>query len=212
MNTQLTEFWQKQKKQLVMAAVLLGFLFFFFIRSDEEATVKNEKDVWSESVESVQPEEAKQKQEKEETIVLKVDIKGAVKSPGVYEFAQGDRVTDVIGMAGGLTDTADSKQVNMAQLVKDEMVIYIPKAGEEIQDGQTSSAGMGGGGANDGLVNINKATLEELQNLPGIGPSKAAAIIAKREELGSFGAIEDLKLVTGIGDKTFEKLKDFITS
>ena len=165
-------------------------------------------------METIQLDAAEKKLEKEEPLVLKVDIKGAVKKPGVYEFVQGDRVTDVIGMAGGLTKAADSTQVNMAQLVEDEMVVYIPKAGEDVQASQISSGGTGGAGAGaaGSLININKASLEELQELPGIGPSKAAAIIAKREELGSFGSIDDLKLVTGIGDKTFEKLKDLIAS
>ena len=212
MNRQINEFWQRQKKPLVMAAVLLGFTFIFFIRTDEEAAVKNDKVEWSENVETIQLDAAEKKLEKEEPLVLKVDIKGAVKKPGVYEFAQGDRVTDVIGMAGGLTKAADSTQVNMAQLVEDEMVVYIPKAGEDVQASQISSDGTGGAGAAGSLININKASLEELQELPGIGPSKAAAIIAKREELGSFGSIDDLKLVTGIGDKTFEKLKDLIAS
>jgi competence protein ComEA len=211
MNGQITDFLQRQKKLLAGAVILIGVIFFFFYRADEEAAVKSENEQWTQGNEAV-PSVTDEKAEQEEPLILKVDIKGAVKKPGVYEFRQGDRVTDVIGLAGGLSDGADSTQVNMAQLVEDEMVIYIPKAGEEAQAGQITSGGLSGGAAEGSLIDINKATLEDLQELPGIGPSKAAAIIAKRDELGSFKSIEDLKLVSGIGDKTFEKLKDLISN
>ncbi|PQD96441.1 competence protein ComE [Pradoshia eiseniae] len=211
MNEQLAEIWQKHKKLLLGAALLMGLIFFFYNQTDEKAQNKNEKEQWAQ-VEEIIPSAKDEKAEKEEPSILKVDIKGAVQKPGVYEFKQGDRVTDVIGMAGGLSEAADSTQVNMAQLVEDEMVVYIPIVGEETQAVQAAADGMSGGGKEGALIDINKATLEELQELPGIGPSKAAAIIAKRDELGSFKTIEDLKLVSGIGEKTYEKLKDLISS
>jgi len=211
MNEKLTEIWQRHKKLLLGAALLMGVIFFFYNQTDEKAQGKNENEQWAQ-VEETMPSAKDEKAEKEEPLILKVDIKGAVQKPGVYEFKQGDRVTDVIGMAGGLSEAADSTQVNMAQLVEDEMVVYIPIAGEEAQAVQAAADGMNGGGKEGGLIDINKASLEELQELPGIGPSKAAAIIAKRDELGSFKTIEDLKLVSGIGDKTYEKLKDLISN
>ena len=210
MNEQLAEIWQRHKKLLLGAALLMGVIFYFYSQRDEKAQDKNENEQWAQ-IEETMPSSKDDKAEKEEPLILKVDIKGAVQKPGVYEFQQGDRVTDVIGMAGGLSEAADSTQVNMAQLVEDEMVVYIPIAGEETQAVQAVAGGMNGGGKEGGLIDINKATLEELQELPGIGPSKAAAIIAKRDELGSFKTIEDLKLVSGIGDKTYEKLKDLIS-
>lgn len=210
MNEQLAEIWQRHKKLLLGAALLMGLIFYFYSQRDEKAQDKNENEQWAQ-IEETMPSSKDDKAEKEEPLILKVDIKGAVQKPGVYEFQQGDRVTDVIGMAGGLSEAADSTQVNMAQLVEDEMVVYIPIAGEETQAVQAVAGGMNGGGKEGGLIDINKATLEELQELPGIGPSKAAAIIAKRDELGSFKTIEDLKLVSGIGDKTYEKLKDLIS-
>ena len=211
MNEQLAEIWQKHKKLLLGAALLMGLIFFFYNQTDEKAQNKNENEQWAQ-VEEIIPSAKDEKAEKEEPSILKVDIKGAVQKPGVYEFKQGDRVTDVIGMAGGLSEAADSTQVNMAQLVEDEMVVYIPIVGEETQAVQAAADGMNGGGKEGALIDINKATLEELQELPGIGPSKAAAIIAKRDELGSFKTIEDLKLVSGIGEKTYEKLKDLISN
>ena len=152
--------------------------------------------------------------EPEVMATVKVDVKGSVQKPGVYEFTMGDRVTDVINKAGGLQDEADSGQVNMAQLVEDEMVIYIPKKGEIVESSMQTVPQRnetGGGSETNEKININKATSEELQELPGIGPSKADAIVQKREELGSFQTIEDLKEVTGIGEKTFEKLRESIT-
>ena len=210
MNERLAEIWQRHKKLLLGAALLMGLIFYFYSQTDEKAQDKNENEQWAQ-VEEAMPSAKDDKAVKEEPLILKVDIKGAVQKPGVYEFKQGDRVTDVIGMAGGLSEAADSTQVNMAQLVEDEMVVYIPIAGEETQEVQAAAGGTNGGGKEGGLIDINKATLEELQELPGIGPSKAAAIIAKRDELGSFSTIEDLKLVSGIGDKTYEKLKDLIS-
>lgn len=140
-----------------------------------------------------------------------VDVKGAVKNPGVYEVTLDERVIDVIDKAGGLKEGADETKINFAGRVTDEMVLYVPLIGEEGEN-MIVSAGPGftSTSQGDGKININKATSDELQNLPGIGPSKAEAIIVYREERGLFQTIEDLKLVTGIGDKTFERLQDQI--
>ncbi|MEK4969193.1 helix-hairpin-helix domain-containing protein [Cytobacillus sp. FSL R7-0696] len=135
-----------------------------------------------------------------------VDIKGEVKDPGVYALKSTQRIVDAIQVAGGFLSEADQKQVNLAQKLTDEMVIYIPKVGEE---GVSSLPPLNDG--NDGKINLNQATVEQLETLPGIGPSKAEDILSYREEVGSFKAIENLKEVSGIGEKTFEKLKDLIS-
>ncbi|GLB58275.1 helix-hairpin-helix domain-containing protein [Cytobacillus sp. NCCP-133] len=142
---------------------------------------------------------------------LLVDVKGAVKKPGVYEAEEGDRVIDVLEKAGGLNENADANQINFALRVSDEMVMHIPAIGEDT-DGleKLQSDTAIGVQPNDGKINLNKATETELQTLPGIGPSKAAAILEHRASNGPFKAIEDLKLIAGIGDKTFEKLEDRI--
>lgn len=141
-----------------------------------------------------------------------VDIKGAVKYPGVYELTSEERIIDVIELAGGYTDDANPKNINHAQKLQDEMVIYIPKMDELIDDTQVESyITIPESQSSSNLVNINIANESELSTLPGIGPSKAQAILAFREEQGRFQTIEDLKNVSGIGDKTFEKLKEFIT-
>ncbi|MBS4191368.1 helix-hairpin-helix domain-containing protein [Bacillus sp. FJAT-49705] len=149
---------------------------------------------------------------RDETVI--VDVKGAVMKPGVYEAEQNDRVIDLINMAGGLNETADEAKINFAMRVEDEMVIYVPKVGEEVEESGTDlllgAPAASGQAKNDGKVNLNTANETELQTLPGIGPAKASAIIEFRETNGPFKVIEDLKSISGIGDKTFEKLKDSI--
>jgi competence protein ComEA len=150
--------------------------------------------------------------------ILMVDIKGQVATPGVFELPADSRMKDAIDAAGGFLETAETKAINLAMKVQDEMVIYVPAVGEEsvlpaaLPGTAVGAVGAAGAaGAADALVNLNTATDAELMTLPGIGPSKAAAIIAYRTDNGSFQKIEDLTNVTGIGDKTFEKLKDAIT-
>lgn len=135
-----------------------------------------------------------------------VDVKGQVVKPGVYTIVENSRVNDVITIAGGLTENADRNQVNLAQIVTDEMVIYVPSKGEQVFTPITTSSA-----SSDGLISINNADESQLDSLPGIGPSKAQAIIAYREENGPFKTIEDIKNVPGIGDKTFENFADLIT-
>lgn len=138
-----------------------------------------------------------------------VDIKGAIKKPGVYEMEDGDRVFDAIEKANGLQEKANENLVNLAQTLKDEMVIYVPFQGEEEQL-DLLAVKQPTYEQEKGKININIATIEELQELPGIGPQKASAIIAFRDENGRFKTAEDLSLVSGIGEKTVEKMKDFI--
>ena len=213
MNEQIVQFIRRNGLLMAGAGVACAAIFFWNTESDEGKSEKSEIN-WVEESEVKNEEAEKLDVEPGVVTTYKVDVKGAVHKPGVYEFAVGDRVTDVIQKAGGFKDGADSKQVNMAQLVEDEMVIYIPEEGEKVdasnQTVSESTVNTAEGNSN-GTININKATTEELQELPGIGPSKATAILQKREELGSFQTIEDLKEVSGIGDKTSEKLKELIT-
>ena len=142
--------------------------------------------------------------------VIFVDIKGAVKKPGVYQMKAGDRVKDAIDAAGGLTAEADSQKVNLAQRVEDQMVIVVPKVGEEaeaIPAGVTSKET-----SKEGKVNINTATVEELKTLKGVGEKKAEAIIEYRKKNGSFKTKEDLMKVRGIGKKLFESFQERIVT
>lgn len=137
---------------------------------------------------------------------LIIDIKGEVKNPGVYEVQHGDRVNDLIQKAGGLLESADETEVNLAQKLQDEMIIIIPVKGEAGETGMQNTSNV----QSDGTVRVNYATQTELETLPGIGPSKAKAIIDYRDEHGFFSQREDLLQVSGIGEKTLQNLEDYI--
>ena len=153
-----------------------------------------------------------------------VDIKGAIKVPQVVPVTPGMRVHDVVEMAGGVTAEADQSQVNLAQLVTDQMVIYVPKVGEEVSpstealvaDSQVTESAISEGSedtSSEGdLVNINTADATILQTLSGIGEKRAADIINYRETNGLFETVDDLDQVSGIGEKTMEKLRPLITA
>lgn len=142
-----------------------------------------------------------------------VDVKGAVGAPGVYTLTPQNRVIDAIEMAGGFIDEADQNAVNLAKIVEDQMVIYIPQIGEEVQDANLNQASVAPPTeeTTGTLVNINLDGKEVLMTLNGIGNSKADNIIKYREENGLFQSVEEIKNVSGIGDATFENLKESIT-
>lgn len=152
----------------------------------------------------------------EEVENIKVYITGEINNSGVYELKKGSRVIDLIKLAGDLTEDGDLNAINPARTLKDGESITIPKkflvnssAYEDAPSNNISTSQSGK--TKEGLININKASKAELMELYGIGDVKAQAIIDYREENGSFVSIEDIKEVPGIGDKTFEKIKDKIT-
>lgn len=161
-------------------------------------------------------ETAQETGETTEATMIFVDISGAVNEPMVMELPQGSRVADAISAAGGLRGDADVEAVNRAAFLADGEKIIIPQKGETAQVPPSVSAQFSGStgiktGNGDQRVNLNTATVEELQTLNGVGPATAEKIIAYREENGRFMKTEDLKNVNGIGDKTYEKLKEEIT-
>lgn len=144
-----------------------------------------------------------------------VDVKGAVTKPGVYTLKESSRVTDAIKAAGGMTEDADAKSVNLAASLSDEEVIYVASKDENVSvvDQSDSGAASDKGGKTsqkDGKINLNTATSEELQTISGIGAKRAEDIIAYRESHGGFQSVDDLKNVSGIGDKTLEKIRESI--
>lgn len=174
------------------------------------------------------------KSSNEEKSNLVVDIKGEIQNPGIYRVEKNTRVIDVINMAGGLTANADTSVINLSKKITDEMVIIIYSKQEVINFIETKKQEqeklsicneqevVNGACIKDssttnnednitGKININTATTEELQNLPGIGEAKAKNIVKYREENGNFTKIEDLKEVPGIGDSIYDQIKDYIT-
>ncbi len=145
---------------------------------------------------------------------IKVYVTGQVKNPGVIEVDEGSRLIDVIELAGGVLENADLNRINLAAKVKDEGMYYIPEIGEEIHGHNiydTAGNDPSGLSSESGQkININTADEATLDTLPGIGPSKARRIIEYRNQNGPFQSIEEIKNVSGIGDKTFEQLKDLI--
>jgi competence protein ComEA len=146
---------------------------------------------------------------------IQVHVAGAVVRPGLYDLPEGSRVMDAIEAAGGLVAEADKNGLNLAAHVEDAQKLevpfvsgYIPEANQGfavISDGTSSPL------AGERLININAASLQELDQLPGIGPTTAQKIIAYREENGPFARIEDIVNVSGIGSATYEDIKDLIT-
>lgn len=206
--------WMYEHKMYVIITAIIAFAAIFYFLEESKSSVSNVENIVQQEIKDEKDNPPVQEEIQEPEIIM-VDVKGQVAMPGVYSSSQGERVIDVIQRAGGLTENADESQVNFAEHVQDAMVIYIPAKGEE---GVTISTGTsvnpsitGGGSGNQAKINLNKADETQLQNLPGIGPSKAAAITEYRETSGPFKSVEDLKNISGIGDKTFEKLKDLIT-
>lgn len=134
-----------------------------------------------------------------------VHVDGAVKRPGLYYFREGAILNDAILEAGGLTGLADRRAVNLAVRLQPHLKVYIPRQGEEVDD-VIDETGAGG----DGKIDLNRASREELEQLPGIGRVTAEAIIAYREAHGPFQVIEDLMRVAGIKEGRFASLKDSV--
>ena len=207
----------------VLGTVLVMLVMFFAWSSMEshKAEVQNDLPALSTSFSTSSRETSQPKTvtsaSKTESDKIFVDIKGAVRKEGVYELTSGSRVTDVVKLAGGFTDDADKKSVNLAEKVADEAVIYVARVGEEVTPASTPSQAKNTApsgaqqDADSAQINLNTATLEELQTISGIGAKRAQDIIDYRDNNGGFSSVDDLKNVSGIGEKTLEKLKAEVT-
>lgn len=138
-----------------------------------------------------------------------VHVSGAVHAGGVVTLAAGSRVTDAIAAAGGTTGDADTDRLNLARVLVDGEQVHVPVEGEAVPD--PANPGEGGATGPDGRIDLNRATQEDLETLPGIGPAKASAILDHRESVGAFEAPGDLREVPGIGERTFQQLADLVT-
>ncbi len=186
----------------IISVIVLFFSVSFIWNFDNSGVTEEEFQLIREPEQNVQTNDGELTNSK-----LVVDVKGAVVVPGVYEMKQGDRVVDVIKKASGFLDEANQDVINLALILEDEMVIFVPRIGEENVEQMEETISQNKA---NGKINLNTATAEELQEIPGIGPAKATAIISYRDEVNKFQKLDDLTNVSGIGQKTIEKLADFI--
>ena len=197
-------FFRQNVKSIILAfvcslIVIIGGLFYFNQSKTEDYSGVSFSNISNET--NNKDEKAEDKHDEK----IFVDVKGAVKHPGVFETTKDKRVKDLIEEAGGLLDDADTSTLNLSQKVKDQMIIYVLKHGEkpkQISDSSSSS--------NTDVININTANKEQLMKISGVGKTKAEAIISYREKNGDFKKKEDITKVHGIGKATFEKIKDKI--
>lgn len=221
---------------IIIAVIIGGGLLINYIVSGRDSLNKNNNDNIFVEEENEELEENSKENNKQsssnvkgqgsgEIIELKdnrivVDIKGEVKNQGVYYLNEGSIVEDLIREAGGITDKASLDLVNRAEKLTNNKCIIIPSKEEsnEVKGPQSNNiasmpSSMASTNSDDGneIININTANESELVKINGIGPAKAKAIISYREENGGFGSIEDIKNVSGIGEGTFLKIKDYIS-
>ena len=144
---------------------------------------------------------------------IKVHINGQINREGVYEVKEGDRLDDLIKQAGGLSPDADNNSLNLAMKLEDQMKIYIPNKNEILNENSTNTdqlVSKPDSISENGKININTASKEELMTLPNIGDKRAQAIIEYRDTK-KFETIEEIKNVTGIGEKFYQAMQDLIT-
>ena len=187
----------------VLIIFLIAATFIFIGKSDEDKTLEQVEKLSEEQM----TDDDENWMEEYQTDDVYVDIGGEVKNPMLLQLPSGSRIDDAIKAAGGLTDNADLSNVNRAQLLEDGQKILIPTLGDSAsaEEAQKISDAQ-----KDVKVNINTANDDELRTLDGVGPATAEKIINHREKNGRFKSIEDIMDVSGIGEKTFERLKDDI--
>lgn len=134
---------------------------------------------------------------------------GAVRAPGLYRLDPGARVADLLAAAGGPSPDADLDRVNLAAPVVDGAQVYLPRVGEAVP--ASASAGAAGSAAPSRPLDLNTATLDQFEELPGVGPATAQAIVAEREDRGGFASVEELLDVRGIGPAKLDAIRDLVT-
>ena len=211
---QMKRLWMEYKKVLSIVGGVLVVIVIILIGRGMMASSTKEKVMVTNAVNTTRVEET--------TAMMPqncyVDIKGEVLRPGVYEFSCESRIQEVIKKAGGFTEEADETKINLAQKISDQMQIIVPNLHSKQEDevteknsGKGSSSSTNSSHSKQGTVNINAATLEELQTIKGIGKKKAEAILQYRKEHGPFRTKEDLLQVKGIGKKALEAIESQVT-
>ena len=198
-----------QKQLLIIigtfAIVLVGIFFLMYQKGS------NEEELLWETVESTMASINDSTDSVQENPVILVDIKGEIKQPGVYELAHDARLNELILLAGGFTENAEVRQLNLAERLSDQQMIYVPNQNELTFSIDQLPQNESDLSQSSTMVDINTSDLTELQKLPGVGPSKAQAIIDYREENGLFKSIEELLEVSGFGEKTYKIIRVLVS-
>ena len=211
---QVRRLLMEYKKVLSIIGGVLAVIVMIFVGRGMMASPTKEKVMVTNAVNTTRVEET--------TVMMPqncyVDIKGEVLRPGVYEFSCESRIQEVIKKAGGFTEEADETKINLAQKITDQMQIIVPNVHFKQEGGATEENSGKGSSTNTSVsnskqetININTATLEELQTIKGIGKKKAEAILQYRKEHGAFRTKEDLLQVKGIGKKGLEAIESQVT-
>lgn len=202
----------KRKDKIIMGLIIVVVALFAnnYVKNNEDDLLGSEISLLDTSSDALPPADEDENVEINE---MKVYISGEISKEGVYEFENGDRLDDLIKKAGGLTENANAKDLNLAMKLEDEMKIYIPSIYEISSDDTADTIPIITSDSKDSSkakININKASKEELMSLPNIGDKRADSILEYRES-NKFETIEDIKNVNGIGEKFYQSLKDLIT-
>lgn len=205
-------FTKKEQVVIIVVVCFIAFLSFFKIFNPDTKTediIVDEKDGYEEIEEPTLDKVDDELDTAEDMASIMIHIAGCVERPGILELEAGARVIDAIEKSGGLSPEANIDSINLARKLSDEEKIYIPKEGEEVEEELAQKSGDLDTSQPNSEVNINTSSREELMTLPGIGEKTADKILDYREE-ALFKTIEDIKKVSGIGEKKFEAIKDMI--
>lgn len=205
-----------KKKIIVFILILLicpiGLIIKDKLESKEDIYVLTEKEKSLD--ESMEEQEIKKEENNITNKEITVYVSGAVNKPGIVTLNEGDRLATAVEKVGGTTQKADLNGINMAIKLKDEMHYIIPRIGDVVKDSASEVISDDNFNQDESSktsqININTATIEELDKLPGVGEATANKIVNHRSESGEFKSIEEIKNVNGIGDKKFEEMKNLI--
>lgn len=197
----------KKKNIIILITILIVVVYYSIVKPKEEVIVES-------ILETEKEQEVVVTQIDEIPEKIVVHVSGAVKKEGIVTLLEGDRIIDAIEYAGGTNEDADLSQINLALKLQDGLKIHIPVFGEVETVGVSTYVGgldEGSTSQSEQMININTATQDQLEQLPGVGPSTAQKILLYREEFGIFKEIEEVKNVSGIGDSKYDSMKEFIT-
>ncbi|KRL04635.1 helix-hairpin-helix domain-containing protein [Liquorilactobacillus oeni] len=227
----LRDFWEEHRTLCIIIIGIIAGAVFIGANLFKQTAGSKETQLVSATSSSLNSKKVSYKNDKEQQNnsaaskkLFYVDIKGAVKKPGVYRVKTGMRVDDAVKAAGGFEELADQNQVNLALKLNDQQIIYIPYRGEfsnklttTVEASENSSVQVQAKGEDTGpsqdsnsQIDLNAAKKEDLLKIPGIGEKKAEQILAYRTEHGNFKQLDELKSISGIGEKSFEKLKAYL--